>query len=427
MSDKKLSPAVQNSQSGSPGQGIQDQQRKSDTPINSSQAFKPAAEPVKEIRPGGVDSQPLPRVTASPAAVTRDLRPTIGSLQTNVTAATIPPGKIDNLVPGSLPEAAIPAVQSQVNMEPAVVSIAQAKPVAPPLRGDKQSSSGNTANAVNRTASSSGVQATAPSSAKSSVQTQATPDNHAEQDALAHAGAQTILPSGAASQHTAQQSSAQAIAHPAPASIAQPALDSAGMRGAVSPTGPALNTAGAAAIPHAESRETFAALDAEPAGAPATWVHAGSNQAEAGFNDPNLGWVSVRADQAGGAIHATLVPGSSEAASALSSHLDGLNAYLDSRHSPVQSLTVGEPESRSSSWGTEAGMNQGTREGTQQGASQDSGGGYGQRSDSDSSFPVEPVTDTQRVSTAVSLQTGVLPELLPTADLTSEAHISVIA
>jgi hypothetical protein len=199
----------------------------------------------------------------------------------------------------------------------------------------------------------------------------------------------------------------------------------------VNPVGPVLNNTGAVAIPSAESRETFAALDAEPASAPATWVHAGSNQAEAGFNDPNLGWVSVRADQSGGAIHATLVPGSSEAASALSSHLDGLNAYLDSRHSPVQSLTVAEPEGRSSSWGGDSGMNQGMRQGmsdgTQQGTGQDTGSGYGQRSDSDSGFQIGPAADARSTSTEVSSQAGVSPVSSPTADFSNGVHISVIA
>ena len=135
------------------------------------------------------------------------------------------------------------------------------------------------------------------------------------------------------------------------------------MRGVMNPAGPApgnpLPASSAALTPRAESRETFATLDRAPDSAPATWVHAGSSRAEAGFQDPNLGWVSVRADQAEGGIHATLVPGSAEAASALGSHLDGLNAYLADRHSTVQSVTVGVPDGRQSSGGAESGGQQG--------------------------------------------------------------------
>jgi hypothetical protein len=90
----------------------------------------------------------------------------------------------------------------------------------------------------------------------------------------------------------------------------------------------------------AATGETFAAMDAEAeVGAPG-WIHAGSQSAEAGFQDPALGWVGVRADLSGGNVHAALMPGSAEAAQTLSGHLAGLNSYLAEQHTPVASLTI---------------------------------------------------------------------------------------
>jgi len=92
----------------------------------------------------------------------------------------------------------------------------------------------------------------------------------------------------------------------------------------------------------ATGQETFAALDASP-GMP-RWVHSGSRSAEAGFSDPALGWVGVRAGLSGGAIHAAVVPGSVEAAQVLSTHLPGLETYLQRQHAPLASLTIAGPE-----------------------------------------------------------------------------------
>ncbi|MGA3100471.1 MAG: hypothetical protein ABSD61_01285 [Terracidiphilus sp.] len=104
----------------------------------------------------------------------------------------------------------------------------------------------------------------------------------------------------------------------------------------------------------AAPRETFAALDAGTSVGTPSWIHAGGHQAEAGFEDPALGWIGVRADLSGNSVHAALVPGSVEAAQALSGHLAGLNAYLAEQHAPVAPLTMAAPGSS----GMEAGVNQ---------------------------------------------------------------------
>jgi hypothetical protein len=110
-----------------------------------------------------------------------------------------------------------------------------------------------------------------------------------------------------------------------------------GSLGAASHTNSANTTVPAAA-------QTFAALDAQPPAPPATWIHAGATRAEAGYLDPSLGWVAVRADNSGAALHAAIVPSSPEAAEVLSSHLAGLNTYLADHHGAEAQLSISAPE-----------------------------------------------------------------------------------
>jgi hypothetical protein len=168
------------------------------------------------------------------------------------------------------------------------------------------------------------------------------------------------------------------------------------------------------------ARETFAAMDAEVAAGTPTWVHAGAHRAEAGFQDPALGWVGVRAETSGGAVHASVVPGSAEAAQALNGHMEGLNAYLAEHHTPVESLTMAAPEDRR----TEAGMDQNAGQSMNQGTGQDAGqdAASGQQSSSN--------TGTQLMSTAgsreVRTQTGKV-DATASAEIARGGHISVMA
>jgi hypothetical protein len=119
----------------------------------------------------------------------------------------------------------------------------------------------------------------------------------------------------------------------------------------------------------ARSQDAFAGLDAG-ASAPA-WIHAGAQRAEAGFNDPALGWVGVRAGLEGGVVHAAVVPGSVEAAQALSGHIAGLNAHLAEHRIPVEALSMAAPAGRD--WG--AGPDQGNPHHQGQGSSQQGAAG----------------------------------------------------
>ena len=135
--------------------------------------------------------------------------------------------------------------------------------------------------------------------------------------------------------------------------------------------GAATGSAGSATSPSAH--ETFAALDGGTATASPTWTHAGTQYAEAGFHDPDLGWVGVRADSAGGGVHASLIPDSAGAAQTLGGHVAGLNTYLAEQHTPVETLSVAAPENHSMA----PGADQSAGQGMQQGAGQNPGqGGY---------------------------------------------------
>ncbi len=124
-------------------------------------------------------------------------------------------------------------------------------------------------------------------------------------------------------------------------------------------------SAGAAGGTAAE--ETFAAMDAGTEVGTPGWIHAGGQTAEAGFQDPALGWVGVRADLSGGNVHAALMPGSTEAAQTLSGHLAGLNSYLAEQHTPVATLTM----AAASSGGLETGAGQSMQQGAGQNPGQD--------------------------------------------------------
>lgn len=110
-----------------------------------------------------------------------------------------------------------------------------------------------------------------------------------------------------------------------------------------------------------ESQETFTALDSGPRPAGAVWTRTEAHAAEAGYQDPTLGWVGVRAQVEHGGVHAAVVPGSDSASEALSGHLSGLSSYLAERHVPVDTLSVTAPESRLDGRG--AGAQGGNQEG----------------------------------------------------------------
>jgi hypothetical protein len=172
--------------------------------------------------------------------------------------------------------------------------------------------------------------------------------------------------------------------------------DPSGMPGDGDRQGSAANLAGRVTDATAQSgQDAFAALDAERTTPSATWTHAGAHHAEAGYLDPSLGWVSVRADVAGSGVHAAVVPGSAEAAQALSGHFTGLNAYLAEHHVQSATVTMAAPENghEGAGLGQERGF--GNHDGTNDGA--------GRRQGADSGRPGDLSSGTMLSRPAVSL------------------------
>jgi hypothetical protein len=148
------------------------------------------------------------------------------------------------------------------------------------------------------------------------------------------------------------------------AGAADPARDLQSTHGAMSPLRPdpggAMGSGGGPGDGSGtgSTRETFAALDADSGPGMTGWIHAGIHAAEAGFEDPALGWVGVKADLGAGGVHAAVVPGTAEAVAALSGHMAGLNAYLAEHRTPVESLTLASPDGR----GTDGSISQGMQQ-----------------------------------------------------------------
>jgi hypothetical protein len=124
------------------------------------------------------------------------------------------------------------------------------------------------------------------------------------------------------------------------------------------------NASAAGSASSLTAQETFAALDAGTGFSTPSLTHASGKHAEAGFQDPTLGWVSVRADLSGGSIHASLMPESAAAAQALGAHMEGLSNYLNDQHSSVSSLTL------DTAGGSGSGMDQNMNQSAGQNANQ---------------------------------------------------------
>jgi hypothetical protein len=163
------------------------------------------------------------------------------------------------------------------------------------------------------------------------------------------------------------------------------------------------------------SQQTFAALNEEIRAPSPVWIHAGGNKAEAGFKDPTLGWVGVRAQADASGVHAALVPGSPDASRTLSGDLPSLSAYLGEHHTAVRTLTMASPES---SWAGEGSGHPGGMEGEQRNGHGRSGhqagatnheatsdavaqSSFGLALDSSASLPLQGATGARYISVVV--------------------------
>ncbi len=176
---------------------------------------------------------------------------------------------------------------------------------------------------------------------------------------------------------------------------------------------PNISAAGTAAI---SPEETFTALDGGTSLGSPTWIHAGGQHAEAGFRDPALGWVGVRADLGAGGIHATLVPNSADAAQALNGHLAGLSAHLTEQQASLASLSMASPSDN----GIENSMGQRM----QQGAQGDPQSSASEESQTRSHENTPPAFTTSNLVTAAP---GAVPETMTYTGELRGTRISVMA
>lgn len=194
--------------------------------------------------------------------------------------------------------------------------------------------------------------------------------------------------------------------------------------------GPTNPVSGGAAAAEPPLRETFAALDSDVAPGALKWTHASARQAEAGFQDSELGWIGVRADRNGGGVHAELVPGSADAARELGTHLDGLNGYLAAQHMPVESLRMAAPEGNSSSNAAGQTTDLGTGQGTGQGMGQGEHPGGGQNSRQQGYSEANPagaIHSSQRVATTAPSDLPVQMNSAAQSPSSGGVYISVVA
>jgi hypothetical protein len=179
---------------------------------------------------------------------------------------------------------------------------------------------------------------------------------------------------------------------------------------------PAQPSADAASSATGSGRDTFSALDSASSPGTPSWTHAGGQHAEAGFQDPTLGWVGVRADLSTGGVHATLLPSSADAAQTLSGHLAGLSTHLVEQNASVASLSMASPGVSGAESGSGQQMQQ-NPEGSQQGRA------------SEPAQPSSHASSTERSGASVSASPaeGGVPEPLTYTGALRGTRISVMA
>lgn len=160
-------------------------------------------------------------------------------------------------------------------------------------------------------------------------------------------------------------------------------------------------------------QQSFAALDGGDGGMATKWMHVGKGKAEAGFEDPTLGWVNVRAQVSSGGVHAIVVPSSSEAAQSLGGHLFGLSAYLSEHRTPVETLTIVSPD------------NHARQNAMEQSGEQQSGQGTGESLGREES--VNGGKPTERSPSSTPTEEDGTPNMLQQPVAGGGMHVSVVA
>jgi hypothetical protein len=147
-----------------------------------------------------------------------------------------------------------------------------------------------------------------------------------------------------------------------------------------------------------------------------------ARHAEAGYQDPTLGWVGVRAQSGGGGLLAAIVPASTEAAQALNGHLAGLNEFMSEHHGNGTTVTLASPETGVA--GGDAGSGQGVPNSRQQ--QQEA---QGRNQDTSGDAESQPAFTSLRRAPALSTAADSSPRFGGFTSMAASrgAHISVVA
>jgi hypothetical protein len=174
------------------------------------------------------------------------------------------------------------------------------------------------------------------------------------------------------------------------------------------------------------ARNPFQAIDSAGVGANSLATLHGAKSGgglEVGYQDPAMGYVELHAHLAGGAVHASLVAQSAASREVLQEHLGSLSGWLESRRTPVESVTVLAHEDQASSRNGQPG---GTAGG---GESKNGGANHGSSPNAESVMPTYPLTSSVSGVDSVTgakfsgdLSSGTLPP-----GMYREGRISVMA
>ena len=165
-----------------------------------------------------------------------------------------------------------------------------------------------------------------------------------------------------------------------------------------------------------KASEVFGAIDER--GPTSQWTLAGSHRAEAGFQDPSLGWVSVRAQAGADGIHAVVIPVSDAAGQVLNMHLAGLNAHMTTQYEHLNPVTLASPD---------AGLH--SRDAAENSAQHHGGGGNQSEAQQSQENSQLPRTDTVQSASSPMVRMAIRSVEAPAiiaGQNPGEQHVSVI-
>ena len=127
---------------------------------------------------------------------------------------------------------------------------------------------------------------------------------------------------------------------------AAPAPERVSSSGSMSPSGRGAANADPFQVMDAAPSQTSTASGSDGRAITGSSSASTVGQLQVGYHDPVLGYVELRAHSDGSGIHASLGTQSEAAGAALSSNLGDLTAWMNARHTPVESLSVLAPHER---------------------------------------------------------------------------------